>query len=303
MAEIGLLRAPLVATVIAMVRTTPPPAVDITQVLPGIAAFARTTVRLHPRTGNPSAVDSHFGGPLLWPADEPWPECPVAGPGTMAAIAQFFARDVPELPFPPDTDLLQVLWCGVPHEHEEYGPNVLLKWRRAAEVGEPLASAPTSRADLDRSLVPRPCVLHPERVTEYPWDEVLPEAMVRDLDEWEASTDPEHRNGFDLDYQTSLSIAPGSKVGGWAEWSVTGMRPMRCPVCGGPSNLLVAFDSDEGHWAGGFMLRWAPMEDRTPDDHGDVGSAAGWDLGRHAALRLFLCAEAKSAHRCQVHIA
>lgn len=34
-----------------------------------------TTTRLHPRPGTPTAADSSVGGPLLWPADEPWPFC------------------------------------------------------------------------------------------------------------------------------------------------------------------------------------------------------------------------------------
>lgn len=54
---------------------TPPPAVDVTQVVPGIAAYARTATRLHPRPGAVSARMSHVGGPLLWPAGEPWPTC------------------------------------------------------------------------------------------------------------------------------------------------------------------------------------------------------------------------------------
>ncbi|MET9226405.1 hypothetical protein [Lentzea sp. NPDC003310] len=58
-----------------MVRTTPPRPVDLTAHLPELAPLARTAVRLHPRPGNPSTADSSFGGPLLWPAAEPWPTC------------------------------------------------------------------------------------------------------------------------------------------------------------------------------------------------------------------------------------
>jgi hypothetical protein len=59
----------------AMVRTTPPRPVDIAAVVPGLAPLARTTVRLHPRPGEPTAADSSIGGPLLWPEGEPWPAC------------------------------------------------------------------------------------------------------------------------------------------------------------------------------------------------------------------------------------
>jgi hypothetical protein len=58
-----------------MVRTTPPRPVDLTAHLPAFASLARTAVRLHPRPGEPTAVDSSIGGPLLWPAREPWPTC------------------------------------------------------------------------------------------------------------------------------------------------------------------------------------------------------------------------------------
>lgn len=59
----------------AMVRTTPPRPVDVATHLPALAPLARTAVRLHPRPGEPTAADSSIGGPLLWPAREPWPRC------------------------------------------------------------------------------------------------------------------------------------------------------------------------------------------------------------------------------------
>ncbi|AEW92466.1 MULTISPECIES: hypothetical protein [Streptomycetaceae] len=58
-----------------MSRTTPPRPVDVSAVLPQLAPLARTATRLHPRPGSPSPYDSSVGGPLLWPAAEPWPYC------------------------------------------------------------------------------------------------------------------------------------------------------------------------------------------------------------------------------------
>ncbi|MGW6908269.1 hypothetical protein [Streptomyces sp. NPDC054940] len=55
--------------------TTPPRPFDVTAVFPQLAPLARTATRLHPRPGSPSPQDSSIGGPLLWPADEPWPHC------------------------------------------------------------------------------------------------------------------------------------------------------------------------------------------------------------------------------------
>lgn len=54
---------------------TPPRPVDVAAVFPQLAPLARAATRLHPRPGLPSPRDSSIGGPLLWPADEPWPHC------------------------------------------------------------------------------------------------------------------------------------------------------------------------------------------------------------------------------------
>ncbi|GLW54839.1 hypothetical protein [Kitasatospora phosalacinea] len=58
-----------------MTRTTPPRRTDVTAAFPELAPLARQTVRLHPRLGAPTVHDSSVGGPLLWPAGEPWPVC------------------------------------------------------------------------------------------------------------------------------------------------------------------------------------------------------------------------------------
>lgn len=57
-----------------MAYTTPPRPQDITEGFPELAGMARTATRLHPRLGAPTVHESSVGGPLLWPADEPWPE-------------------------------------------------------------------------------------------------------------------------------------------------------------------------------------------------------------------------------------
>ncbi|MGW6026166.1 hypothetical protein [Streptomyces sp. NPDC055099] len=58
-----------------MTRTTPPRPLDVEELFPELAAYRGTTTRLHPRPGNPDVSASSVGGPLLWPADEPWPVC------------------------------------------------------------------------------------------------------------------------------------------------------------------------------------------------------------------------------------
>ncbi|QLH22170.1 hypothetical protein [Streptomyces sp. Rer75] len=58
-----------------MTRTTPERPVDIEAMFPELAEYRRTTTRLHPRPGSPEPHKSSVAGPLLWPADEPWPMC------------------------------------------------------------------------------------------------------------------------------------------------------------------------------------------------------------------------------------
>ncbi|MFJ6527256.1 hypothetical protein ACIQMZ_18480 [Streptomyces longwoodensis] len=59
----------------SLVRTTPPRPLEVTEAFPELAPLARPAIRLHPRPGSPSVRDSSVGGPLLWPAAEPWPHC------------------------------------------------------------------------------------------------------------------------------------------------------------------------------------------------------------------------------------
>ncbi|MFF4014114.1 hypothetical protein [Streptomyces sp. NPDC001843] len=60
-----------------MPRTTPPRPADVEAAFPELAGLRRTATRLHPRRGTPTAHDSSVGGPMLWPADEPWPMCTI----------------------------------------------------------------------------------------------------------------------------------------------------------------------------------------------------------------------------------
>jgi hypothetical protein len=65
----------IITRIVGMARTTPPRPFDIAEVFPELREHRGTTTRLHPRTGTPTIADSSIGGPLLWPADEPWPMC------------------------------------------------------------------------------------------------------------------------------------------------------------------------------------------------------------------------------------
>ncbi len=160
-----------------MTRRTPARPVDVEKLFPELIPFRRGAVRLHPRAGTPSCQDSSVGGPLLWPAAEPWPVCTeehydpdavseLQGDVPMVPIVQVRQADAPGVPFPEGTDLLQVLWC--PYAHGEYCyPLPRVHWRNTGAIGDILPT-PAPVEGLPKDWYPDPCVVHPEQVTEYP---------------------------------------------------------------------------------------------------------------------------------------
>ncbi|WP_398850927.1 hypothetical protein [Streptomyces lateritius] len=63
-----------------MSRTTPPRPLDVEAAFPALAAHRRTATRLYPRPGTAKPEERSVAGPLLWPADEPWPTCTAVHP-------------------------------------------------------------------------------------------------------------------------------------------------------------------------------------------------------------------------------
>lgn len=301
---------------------------DVASVVPALAGYAGRTTRLHPRPGAPAVTDSSVGGPLLWPAGEPWPHCdhphddvgdlsaPAAvrreravlgaawartprgerlritaaeraeldalesaaaeldgAPVSMVPVAQLYRRDTPGFIGPPDADLLQVLWCPLDHDDLEYCPRVTVRWRRAADVTDPLGAPPEPVA-VDGSYLPEPCVVHPEQVVEYPYVGLLPEDLVSAIEE---------------EYQDDLSIAPGWKLGGFASWHLTDPYPMDCDDCGAPMELLLTAAS--GEWDGGTGS-WRPVEDAEESEFSQLygpSAPTGVQIGRGYSLWIFYC--------------
>ncbi|MEV7805170.1 hypothetical protein AB0O28_19685 [Microbispora sp. NPDC088329] len=130
---------------------------------------------------------------------------------------------------------------------------------------------------------PRPCVLHSERVTEYPYSEELPEDIEAAVDEWDEET-----RG---DYQSLLSIAPGCKIGGWESWHLTDMYELPCTVCGTETEPLLKLASSE--WDGGSGPRWQPCEERhlvsNEPQYRDAHEPTALNLGRWGDLTIFVC--------------
>lgn len=328
-----------------MTRTTPPRPLDITGVFPELTGLARTGFRLHPVPGEPTVHDSSVGGPLLWPADESWPDyemapiphweanalrdihlrrallarssAPPHGPGEalteeeqetlhrinagldhetlqpglqpMIPLVQLYARDVPGLPFPEDTDLLQVLWATTYMARPDSSP-VQLRWRRCAEVRDVLLAPPEPAYVAVVDFVPVPCVLHPEAMREFPPYQCLDEDLAARLLAWD-----EQRSGDR--YWDDLSVAPGWKAGGWPTHFTFRDPPgpdgdeLRCPDCAGPVDALLTVDSSE--WDGGAS--WIPLEytegaERPPDQpYGRLFDPTQVNIGRGYSLQIYYC--------------
>ncbi|MFG2751129.1 hypothetical protein [Streptomyces xanthophaeus] len=297
-----------------MTRTTPPRPLDAEALFPDLSGHRRTTTRLHPRPGSPGVADSHVGGPLLWPADEPWPVCEgphgpdpdapaLRPPLPLLAVAQLYAGDVPDLPAgPPGHDLLQVFWCPFDaHGPTGHGMYVHLRWRRSAEVREVLTEPPVPGSVGFDGYLTQPCVLHPEQVLEYPYIELLPGELGERVEAWEdaqeeAAYEAEEAGAVDghgdgdtvclPGYQEDLSVAPGWKAGGHAAWNLTGPGTIDCRSCGSPTQLLLTIDTHEWH---GADSSWIPLEDSHLED--GAFAPTGAVVGNYGKLNIFSCSQ------------
>ncbi|GIL30069.1 YwqG family protein [Actinocatenispora comari] len=269
-----------------MVRHTPPRPVAVEELFPELVPLRTESVRLHPRRGTPTCRESSVGGPLLWPAAEPWPTCAeehyefeqeirhdAAVP--LVPIVQLFRRDAPSMPFPDGTDLLQVLWCPFAHG-EAYCPRPVVWWRDSRSIGA-VADTPAAVPDAFEDHVPEPCVVHPERVTEYPsWD--LPDDLRAAL----ADRFTELENDTGWSYHCHLSDAPGIKLGGYPGWTQDPYWP-DCPTCGRRMEHLLTVASWEAD--GESWRTWLPVEDRDTTD-GRTGPMQGNHVIESAGLML-----------------
>lgn len=248
-----------------MTRRTPPRPVDVETLFPELRPLRREAVRLHPRAGRPSHVDSSVGGPLLWPVEEPWPVCDTEhyekdsdtlyeGEVHLVPVVQVHRVDAPGIAFPRGCDLLQVLWC--PYDHGEYRyPLPRVRWRRAGDVKR-VRETPPSHAEAAAEYVPASCVVHPEQVVEYPgWDlpEELSDTLGGRFDRLERETGRH--------YDHHLASAPGIKLGGYPGWTQEPVWP-DCGWCEQRMDHLLTVTGWE--YDGASWRTWLPVEDRPP---------------------------------------
>lgn len=155
-----------------MSRRTPPRPVNVEELFPELRPWRREAIRLHPRSGQPTCHDSSVGGPPLWPQEQPWPVCkgehydrdtgePYEGEVYLAPIVQLHQVDVPDAPFPPGRDLLQVLWC--PYDHGELlCPLPQVYWRSSPSVDQ-VRPTPAPMPKHQVSTSPTPVCCTPNR--------------------------------------------------------------------------------------------------------------------------------------------
>jgi hypothetical protein len=198
-------------------------------------------------------------------------------PIPLVPVGQLYRRDIPDFAGPDDADLLQVLWCPLDHPEEGYNPRVRLYWRRSASVTGPLGAAPEPPV-VNGNYLPVRCVVHPEQVREYQYGDLLPEELSARITAWDKGSGKDAGHN----YQYDLSLAPGWKVGGFANWSLTDPYPVNCADCGASMKLLFTADSSEWHGEGGS---WRPAEEPANAPSGP----AGVSIGRGYALYVFRC--------------
>jgi hypothetical protein len=198
-------------------------------------------------------------------------------PIPLVPVAQLYRRDIPDFAGPEDADLLQVLWCPLDHPQEGYNPRVRLRWRRSTDVTKPQGAAPVPPV-VNEDYLPTPCLTHPEQVHEYPYADLLPRELNARITAWEHEAAQEAAG---LSYQRDLSLAPGWKVGGFANWSLTDPLPMNCAVCGTDMTLLFTADSHEWQETGS----WRAMDGPTDAPTGGTDVV----IGRGYALYIFRC--------------
>lgn len=273
---------------------------DLADCLSRFQLPTKTAVRLRPaRAGSPlGSSESSIGGTLHWPAEEPWPTCD-EHQSPYTAVLQLYKQDVPELAFPGNTDLFQLLWC--PNE-DSFGADLLtyeVRWRRAAEIAKPREQNPVSSV-FDEDYFPRPCRLRLTRVREFPHCEELSEETKQainaspELLSWLAAWNRRHPDDA-IDepltaYQFWLSVADGSKIGGYVNW----IQSPEVPECGcdRPMEHLLSIASAE------FDVQtyhaWCPDEGREAfrgsyEERMPVQSPMGLLLGDMGMLYFFIC--------------
>lgn len=271
------------------------PSVDVRRVIPQLAGTERVAVRLHPIPCSDVPVEeSKIGGTFLWPKDEPWPLsdehqvplCSISDAGfkevdvlnrEFVPVMQLTKAEVPELLWPDDCNIFQLLWNPRSYEKYRYAPDIKVYWRKATDIRNVLDRVPKASSP-DPCYVPSPCAVRPERVIEYPSIYEIPDKIHKCIEQVDAKAGRPF-------YQFELSTAPGIKVGGYAPW----LQYEEIPICscGKKMEYVLSFDSCE--FDGGSAPRWKPTVVNSILPIEPENDPTGLQLGRDGILYVFVC--------------
>jgi uncharacterized protein YwqG len=243
--------------------TTRKPEFDVEELFPFLRGLGLPTLRLHPRRQqNLPPNISKFGGNIVWSRDEPFPEDPYSEMKAIPVL-QLRQKDVPNMPFMPETNLMQLLWIPQSSDSTGYDPKLEVFWRKLEASENTVVLEPDYHEDEDMYRVEE-CAIHLEQVIEYPYVAELNANETQTIANWEASIAPRKppRTSEPI-YQYRLSTCPGSKIGGYPQWS--GQDP-RVPTNaqGQPLEYLLTISDHE--WDGRSFGRWRPIEQIAPPD-------------------------------------
>ncbi|HSI84810.1 MAG TPA: hypothetical protein VK970_13550, partial [Candidatus Methylacidiphilales bacterium] len=220
------------------------PVIDVEERFPFLRGRGREAVRLHPRRRvglNP--LGSKIGGSIAWPCGEPFPICPERHCRAVP-VMQLHKRDVPQLPFPPGTDLFQFLWYPQNYisRHAGLGPGILLFWRDSSTLSQGHVLRPVY--DLhEYTYVVQECEINPEPIVEYPCFDALSREEKQAISSRQGKNRKEDSRHT---YSLCLSTAPGFKVGGYPSWR--SRLELQTPFMDGitPGDIpLLTLESDE----------------------------------------------------------
>jgi hypothetical protein len=191
----------------------------------------------------------------------------------LVPLVQIRSEDIGAEFFPPERDLLQVLW-NPRLVQNQVGIEFQVYWRSSSEdlvvMQPPTPSAP------DEDMLPQECSLSPEEVLEYPAE------LPGDLDQ-ELEAVSEAIGGADV-YYHELACAPGLKIGGYPDLpSVGPIGPVHCRE-DHECTLLLTVDGAE--WSSLSQRRWRATD---PARGQQIARPTGLVVGRDQRLAIFVC--------------
>jgi hypothetical protein len=134
---------------------------------------------------------------------------------------------------------------------------------------------PTVHPQAWTDLIPRPCTIDPEVVTDYPYEDA-PSELFQRIREFDEPYAEEILEGWGT--WTQL-LVPGCKVGGYPTWTQPPAWP-DCPSCHQAMGHLLTLDGDEGG------RNWIPFEERAVAGYdGGLDEGTGFNTEAAAANR------------------